>query len=194
MVICCDIDGVLANFNKTYMDLLVATTGKNLFPFGYEPQVWNFPEALGYTSSEIDYVWNSIQTNPVFWSSLLPLPGAFELLHSRGINDRKNDIYFVTDRMGVRAKYQTEDWLRKYVIQHPTVLLTKYKGLAAHALHADFVFDDRFENIQDVERESPMTRAFLINRPYNQVIRFPGEDDVIRRADSVKEVLNTCGI
>ena len=196
MIICCDIDGCLADFNSSYIALIKEVAGVDLFPSGvpsgYVPQCWNFPEALGYSEEVLGEVWGRIRASRTFWESLLPLPEVWDIA-TTGLTSRKHDIYFLTDRSGIRAKWQTERWLSRYVTEFPTALLVKDKAPVVRALHADVIIDDKFETIKNVEYESPMTRAFLINRPYNQVTRFPGEDDVIRRADSVKEVLDELG-
>ncbi len=165
MIIGCDVDGVLADFNEAFIARVVKVTGRNLFPEGYEPHTWDYPEALGYTKDETTQVWTGIQEDRTFWSSLLGYEGAMENIE-RLINRQAegDDVYFITSRPGILAKRQTEEWLSRRGFPRPTVLISSDKGRVAKALKLNRYIDDRTENAISIPEE---TRSFLLTRPWN---------------------------
>lgn len=127
-----DIDGVLADFNTSFIALIPEVTGRNLFPAGYWPQTWDYPQALGYTKEEVSAVWEVIKQGGTFWNELPPLPDIYVLrdwLCSPPINSEYHEFYFITSRMGKSVKLQTEDWLDSYIdAPGNTVLISSEKG------------------------------------------------------------------
>ncbi len=177
-----DCDGVIANFNEAYMDLIVATTGKDLFlPKPYLIQTWAYPEALGYTRKEVSRVWDVIKKDENFWFLLPSLPGAEDFLIDLATLDA--EVYFITSRVGVNVKRQSEYWLmaRGYIL--PTVLITPQKGDACRILSLDFYIDDKVENCKDVFDRSLFTRGYMLAQPWNEQV------EGVPRIDSLNEFL-----
>ena len=171
-----DIDGCLADFSNAWERLLVRLSGRNLFQpgDGDNSPSWNWDKEAGYTSEERRKAWNHVGTSMTFWSTLDPLIGA-EVVHDAADDIWKNDVYFFTNRSEMNAKQQTEAWLMDYVTggYWPTVLLAndstgRDKGILCRLLNIDAIIDDKLENIQQVVLESPKTRAYLLDRRYNQ--------------------------
>jgi len=182
-----DIDGVFANFAEAYQRLFVKTTGRDWFHVGdaENPPMWHWPTLRGYTGEETKAVWAAIKTDPVFWLNLAPYPDAVATLRQHYAQlQREHDVYFITNREGVRAKQQTEEWLAQFLNTPPTVLLVGHrkKGEAAQALGLDCAIDDYFENVQDL---APLTRTYLLDRTYNQET----PDARVRRVDSFHHFL-----
>lgn len=186
MVIGCDIDGVLADFNAAFIKLTIAVTGRDLFPpRPFDIPTWHYPQYYGYTESEMDFdngpVWGAVKSDPKFWQSLLPYADTVESLKYLSILRRDHDIYFVTQRYGIKCKLQTERWLRRFGFDDATVLVSSAKRAVAQALKFDAYVDDRWENAVDVAGEfkqpnlvsAPMwmpsiTKSFLLVRPWNR--------------------------
>jgi hypothetical protein len=78
------------------------------------------------------------------------------------------DVYFVTHRHCDGAKYATEQWLRKYGLFAPTVILAKRKDLIAAAIDADFSIEDNGANAIAISMANDHIRSFLVDYPYNQ--------------------------
>ena len=108
---------------------------------------------------------------------------------------------FMTDRMGDRAKMQTEMWLHSYGMDYPTVLVTGDKIPIVDAMKMDFFVDDRLSTVDDLARRMEMFEIFdepwpvkehiyLVNRPYNQEPCHA----YIKRVASVKEALQLEGL
>lgn len=168
-----DVDGVLANFIAAYEDLHILVGGDLFGARRYPaalPQSWNWVNypPFNYPGGVTATVWELIKDNPRFWQDLATTPEfeAFKQWYWAAVGE--HDIYFITDRSGIQPRKQTERWFQKNGIPAPVVLVSKHKGLCCHALNLDWYVDDRGENILDVERDSPNTRAVLIDQPYNR--------------------------
>lgn len=174
-----DIDGVLANFQSPYQDLFISTTGRNMFLAGdrNDPPTWDWPMLRGYTDEETAEVWRIIKTSEDFWLKLQPYHGLPTLRTVIKDLERQHEIYFITDRAGVRPKRQTEIWLFDHLGYSsgglssvwPTVLLVKrgLKGAVAKGLNLDIYLDDNLDNAKDIGTTSPTTQSYLLTRPYN---------------------------
>lgn len=181
-----DVDGVLADFNKSFIERIVQITKRDLFPSRpFEIRTWYYPEAYGYTDGELATVWSAIRTDPYFWTSLSAYPETRAAL--RYLDERisfGDDVYFITARAGLDVKRQTETWLSsRWPYQRMpqiTVLISEHKDLCAKALNLDVYIDDRDYNVQRVARERNFvgddllardggdTRVFLLDRPWNR--------------------------
>ncbi len=166
-----DVDGVLANFNHGAVALYREITGKDLFQPGddSDPPVWNFAAHRGYTKEETSAVWEIIKSSPNFCQSLPRYEENCEALAKFYLRFPQDDVYFITSRVGVTAKEQTEEWFMAQGF-FPTVLIvgTGEKGNVAKALKLDAYIDDYYENCIDVTQQSPKTRCYVLNRNYNQ--------------------------
>lgn len=169
-----DLDGVCADFTTGMSQALHATTGRLLLEPGSEPDVWAWPEAVGYTPAEVRGVWLSISASPLFWRALSPLPGVTDAL--RRLDTWAHDaparsVYFLTSRVGIYAKQQTESWLREQGVRNPTVLLAdgSRKSLLADGLSLTALIDDCPENL--ILRPGSMTAPVLCPHAYNASVR-----------------------
>ena len=176
-----DIDGVLANFVRSYQKLFIRLTGEDRFLPGdiEDPPCWDWPTLRGYTEEQTALVWGAIKTDPAFWLNLEPTSdvGLLRLLIRQ--LERKHDVYYVTSRVGERAKRQSELWLfsqLRYPLSvgpevWPTVLISSEKGECCHALKLDVYVDDNFDNVVDCLKKSVHTRTYLLEKRYNQNVQ-----------------------
>lgn len=171
-----DVDGVLAAFNESFIPLMANFTGRNLFPENFVPTTWNYPQTVGYTDKEVAAVWDWIVQSPDFWMNLGALPN-FEVFAKwmSTLNPWTYELYFITARPGLAAKWQTEEWFYERLGMTPTVIISSEKGMVARALRLDFYVDDRLENTADVTVLSPTTQVFLLDQPWNQHERPHGQ-------------------
>lgn len=171
-----DVDGVLANFFHAFETLVIRLDPehRNLFPLlGPEgPITWHWPQYWGYSDVLMDFknglVWDYIRRDKWFWYRLPSLPDmhVLEFLWTRLRSD--HEVYFITNRVGDRAKHQTEEWLRARGIDIPTVIITSKKGETAKLLNLDAYVDDNWDNVIDVGVQCPACQTFLIDRAYNR--------------------------
>lgn len=198
-----DVDGVLANFDEPFTDLLIKTTGRDLIGLARMlpsyPHTWDFPAAFGYTNQEEALTWKVIKQSNRWWLNLPANPGVegengdLDLLDL--LADTGHDVYFITARVGATAKRQTEEWLERKGMELPTVILSGDKSAAVRLLDLDCYIDDRGETVNQVIRavnEDQMdTRVYVIPKPWNASVEIhPG----VRRVESVKEMLMKEGL
>lgn len=163
-----DIDGVLANFSFAYAELLTELTGIVFPDFRTcEPTTWYWEREAGIERSRENAVWTKIKENPYFWLDLYAYPEAREFLTRLSRLDPDN-VFFVTNRMGVRVVPQTRTWLQWAGYRHrPTVLLSRWKGEMAKSLELTAYIDDKQENCEDVVKMSQNTKCWMLAKPYN---------------------------
>ena len=188
-----DVDGCLANFNQAFIGLLIAQSGRDLFPVHpYDPAEWHYPATLGYTTEEMDRTWAHIEASTEFWENLDGYPDAAQFLRNLDWRHRRagDDIYFITSRPGRRAKEQTEAWLDLRGFEGATVLISSLKQLCCTALQLDYYLDDRTENLVDVVCEFEFTgasaRAYRLMRPWNRPVY--GCEDVKSLAEFLERI------
>lgn len=162
-----DVDGVLADFNRSFIELVVEETCRDLLPpRPFDIPVWNYPQYYGYTDSEVARVWEIIEQHPSFWARLSPYTDIFDSsIYLRDAMAAGHDVYFVTSRPGLTSKRQTETWLWQQGFPNPTVLISSAKAAIAGALKFDAYIDDRWENAVGVAGTN--TKSVLLNRPWN---------------------------
>lgn len=177
-----DVDMVLADYFNGFADAIIQDTQKDLFGTPRQCREWNFAKAVGYSDADIATTWDRVLKSHKFWLDLQPL------VPIKWLNDFDDDLYFITDRKCIDAKLITEAWLMNHGYREPTVLITPHKGGACAVLSLDAYIDDKLENIQGVEQLSPQTKAYLLDKPYNQ------QGTVQRRIVSVKEFLRAEGL
>lgn len=190
-----DVDGVLADFNENFVKLVIKVTGRNLFPaWPFDIPTWNYPEYYGYTKAETTAVWNEIKRDAFFWQGLHEYPGNSQVMAQVNEEERAHgsEIYFVTNRMGVEVKAQTERWLSSRLSSYygngsPTVLISGHKGLVCRALELDVYIDDKWENCLDVAQTCLNTQAFLLSRPWN--VGVSAENYRVLRIDAVNKFI-----
>ena len=186
MILGVDLDGCLADFNSSYIARIVDLHGDRLVgpmgtPFSqmlpqhasWYPDCWDYPEAAGYTDTQMSAVWKSIKKDPLFWRSLHAFPGtraaceALERVAAEGHN-----VYFITSRPGATAKAQSEWWLKGYGLSCPTVIVSPDKAAFTMLLKLDAYIDDRLLFVNDVMhsvREAGLlTRVYLQEQPWNR--------------------------
>lgn len=196
MIIACDVDGVLADFNKGFATLFPKQTLPTSSPTF--PPVWEWPQHYGASEDEIRKAWMHVETSKQFWLDLAPMTPAQEKPSMVGealrclsrAEQSGHAIYFVTQRVGKNCKKQTEQWLHKQGMANPTVLVVQgSKAPIISELQADIFADDKPLNIEQVSGE---TRCYLVRTPYNVEATFKRAG--IKRANSILEVLKREGL
>ena len=188
-----DVDGVLANFNNAFSELLISTTRENRLPAGYwadpdYPPVWHWPQHFGYSGEQIDRAWEAVKATR-FWNTLEPMKGIQDI-HYLPLGSR---VYFITSRVGPTALRQTQLWLHSrlsftFADRHEySVIISSNKAASALALGLDFYIDDYPHNVNTVVGLMPNCAVYLLDAPYNR--RDVTIDRRVYRARSVAEAL-----
>jgi len=191
-----DLDGVLADFNSTFIALIKQMIGIELPPVSDTyPDCWSYHRAGGVTKQQDAVLWAHISDPTVrFWRRLGELPGATMLRDLSDMMDaRKVVVYFITTRLGASAHQQSMTWLAAHGFRAPVVLIAgseDAKGKLALGLGLDAFIDDKPENCIQVKLQSPSTKVFILNAPYNKTLAFDG----ITRVWHVREMLEQVGL
>lgn len=133
-----------------------------------------------------------MKRDPGFWLRLTPYPKTPAVLKRlQKLAVTGHDVYFITTRVGVECKRQSELWLQKEGFMLPTVIISASKGQVADGIGLNVFIDDKPENIEDVIFGTIHgARCYLLNRPYNL-------DRQVRdctRVNSVEEMLDLEGL
>ena len=169
-----DIDGVLANYESSFIPLLIkASEGRVIVPYTYIPTCWNWHTALGFTDAEVKHAWAMRDEDESFWAELDERPEAREF--AEFVEDELDpnvDVYFITDRPGKGAKLSTEGWLVDVGFTNPTVLISARKAALCTALNITHYIDDKNENCLSVYEEG-CSKVFMCAQPWNSSINIP---------------------
>lgn len=188
-----DMDGCLANYNNGFKAICLEVTKKDLFPSDWDdmtkhPHTWHYPLAYGYTKEELEAVIAAIHADRGFWYRLKPYKDEVAtIIRWADGSMGAHDVYFITNRNGHMAKYQSEMWLRdRCNVKMPTVIVTADKGNIAKGLRLDFFVDDFPTNIIEVGAHG--VKCALFRRPWNADM--PG----VRSVRSMQEFLEGEGL
>ena len=186
MRIALDIDGVFADWQVAFMEVMHTVNG-NLVYTTAEKKRW------GVDASTEDYnkTWDIISDERMNWWMTLPsLVSYSEVMLVNNITSNvENTVYFLTSRktlhQGLPADIQSEGWLAGIGVHNPRVILTKSSGKAEllNALDIDFFLDDKPKILEDAVKNCPDTLVSARNWCYNEGV------EVDARYDSVGEAL-----
>lgn len=159
-----DLDDVLVNFMGEFNRIATATYNR---PF--EPPVdWAWSN-FDLSPENIDRLWDYIRGTYNFWEELDKESGASTLLIN--MLDRKHELFFITARIntaGNTVKNQSANWLNRYGVTNPVVLVEKDKGPLAAALKLDAFIDDRDKNVLEIKAVLPYCQVFIKDSSHNQ--------------------------
>jgi len=162
-----DMDGVLANFNKTFRETAAKVEG------AAAPDR-SAPAARALGADAMKRVWDHISRTPQWWLQLEPYePDQIERLY-RTSRERRWEVYFMTTRpssAGETTQFQTQWWLETHGFPLPSVLTVPgSRGDAANALKLDIAVDDRLTNCVDIIAAS-RSKAIMLLRRDDQTVR-----------------------
>jgi hypothetical protein len=157
-----DVDGVIANFNKTFRETAAQMDGAAA---GQNPAD---PASRALAADVMKRVWDHIARTPQWWLQLEPYePDEIERLY-RTSRERRWEVYFMTTRPasgGETTQFQTQWWLETHGFPLPSVLTVPgSRGDAANALKLDIAVDDRLTNCVDIIAASRAKAVLLLRR------------------------------
>jgi uncharacterized HAD superfamily protein len=157
-----DVDGVLADFAKRYLDM-----ARDLFNHNPDPEAnptWDF----NLSNEQTDVLWKQIKGIVNFWCTLQPydrwpLPQA------------QHTLIFITSRVstaGGTPESQTAWWLHNVKgIIHPTVLVVNHwheKSALYRDLKLDAFIDDKVDTVQQFRKHKQ--NCYVYAQPWNRKI------------------------
>jgi uncharacterized HAD superfamily protein len=159
-----DIDGVLADYSKAFVDLLRVALGVG--PFGEEHPLTRYvPQRYDFSDAPVDHalverLQRQVRQSPTWWATMRPLFGA-DVAQRLRLLAQEHTIWFTSARP-TSTQALTEGWIRTYIgIEKPDVVVASDKR---HDLRrADLHIDDDPLVIADL----PEHVGVLLLRPYN---------------------------
>lgn len=186
-----DIDGVLGNFTKVYIQT-INELWPGIIPAGYTPPDWYYTDKL--TKEQSDFAFYTALQKENLWLSEEPLPGAAELRRTLSLL-RQADIaiYYITQRPqtpGFNVLTQTNLWLDIHELrkQNTSTIVVKHPASKASILSnigVKYVIDDKPETVQQFIIE-PIPNPFLLDQSWNGDNKWK----LLPRVASVKEYLD----
>jgi len=182
-----DVDGVLAEFILSFTTLGHTLHGTSIYT-SHQHRAWDVFDCM--TPVQYGEVWKHINNSAEFWRTMPAATSQDVFNEIERIKQQEGNVaYFVTARHGVRAKEQTEAWLRDRGIDNPTVVMTKAKGELAKAVGAHFCIDDKATNAWCVHWFTDgKCKSYLRDYPYNADPTMIGSSHV-RRVKTVEDFL-----
>lgn len=166
MRIVLDVDGVLADFNNGYADLLELFGAPAIDRTPPWPTVWEWPVAVADEATR-NAAWEAVQANPEFFTTLAPTADALTLAGTGELQEllSRHDVYIVTSRPQA-TRGATEFWLGELLDQYlGSIHILGPKGSLAAALGADLLIDDKAEHVRSADEHG--IRGLLVSAPYN---------------------------
>lgn len=188
----CDVDGVLANWNSAFRDLLLSLHGPR-GDFDEAMKSWDWPKRMGYTNREIDEAWAKVDF--AWWMGLRPYPSAEDALRLlQKLKDHNKDfqVYFVTGRHSW-AQSATTQWVNVWGIWMPSVICTSHKKALAQIFCKDgpvVAIEDKPALIGDYLYSSLVERVYIVDQPYNRQEGFLLNTGRNWRVNQVGEAVN----
>lgn len=163
-----DVDGVLADFVKDYLELVAVVTGRR-YP---AEQVTHFDigVSLGLTTAQAAAVKRALGDCRNFAADLEPYAGAIEGMAAlRSVAD----VYIVTSPWNSNPTwtYDREGWLkRNFDIPHMDVI----HGSAKHLIDGDLFIDDKTSAVVAWQLAHPLGHGVQWQTPYNRLDEYTG--------------------
>ena len=185
-----DLDGVIVNFSKGFIELAREKYGKKLpkLKSSTDIKTWLFEEWYPITKEQVDELFNNdIDNSEDFWVNLYLLDSdGWKLLRSKFSNSNEYRIYFITHRnKGQNLFNQTVQWLKNHGWNSPQVIFSKEKHKVINGLDIEYFIDDNLEICLEAS-EKTNAKTFIMDYPYN---RIEGNNNLIR-VNNLKEFMN----
>jgi 5' nucleotidase, deoxy (Pyrimidine), cytosolic type C protein (NT5C) len=161
-----DVDGVLADFMLGAYQY--ARTIDPTVPFVDTLTTKDWDHWEGWQPDTVKAVWAHIKESPIFFFKLRSLIGKAEWRQLGVYSKPGHELYFVTSRPGVTAKWQTESWIYDQMERQGTVVMTADKAGFAKLIKPDFSIEDNAKNASLIGEVIGANKSFILDRLYNR--------------------------
>lgn len=183
-----DVDDVLTNFNKAFLELSHRLFGT---PLDIQITVWDFYRCVPGLSYEMEQiVWEKIKETEDFYETLPAYASQEDLLMLKDfIQKADHEVFFITSRFPTRGKTveeQTVLWIERYVGIKPRVFVTSKKGMFCKELKINLALDDAPHHIEDLMNHgiSTVVMDWSYNRHIANLPRVKTLGEFIKLIDS----------
>jgi hypothetical protein len=186
-----DLDGVVADFPKAFVEMADKVLGRNAVKRPASPT----PDFDAIDEADAKRVWSVITETPNWWLGLAPYePDQIARLYQLARRHRW-EVSFLTSRLataGDSVQFQSQAWLETYGFYLPAVVTVPgSRGEVANALRLDVVIDDQFLNCLEVIGAS-QSKAMLVLRREDADLEKQATDrgiGIVHHLEEVIEVL-----
>ena len=185
-----DVDGVLANFTRGF-----TRVGNRLFgtPIADIPaqRSWMFEDSpeLSLDKAQCKIIWDVILKSPCFWRDLDPV----NVSVMQRIDRIRNKV-FITNRFGQNPQQQTVDFLTKWGISSPEVIMAKDKSAVCAERNVVAIIDDFTDNVKLLRESNPNMYVALLDVPYNRWYHEEWQGEIVISADQFIDVCDRRGL
>jgi hypothetical protein len=149
-------------------------SGKNVdLGADWEPHKWYYEKDLGFSDDEVHQAWELLkQPEHPFLYDQPDLPWTLACVSRlNSMSMRGADVYFITSRVGPKAKYWTEIWLAERGMDYPTVLISRAeeKWALCRNLHIDAALEDKPDTLMRIQEACPSAKLGLVPWRYNRL-------------------------
>lgn len=167
-----DLDGVLRNFTRGFTRIAHKLFGTPVSDPAAQ-QCWmfeDFPE-LGLDKAQCDWhsgpIWKNIKASTTFWKDLDPI----NVSVMQRINRIKNKV-FITNTVGTLPLEQSIDFLERWGVKNPNVVVAEDKGPAVLTFNVVAHIDDYLKNLVVMDKAAFESSTFQC-RPYYALLDVP---------------------
>ena len=166
-----DLDGVLANFTKFFLE-----TAHRMFqtPLVSSVSHWNYSEAgIGLSKEMTRAVWEEILQTENLWEKLEPIVEEEELqLLREMVEDPRYEFFAITARPQTPGRpviLQCHNWLEAHVCRGISVIPRRDKVKVCKGLDIEYAIDDSPVFVNELLEGG--INIYLQNQPYNQEVQ-----------------------
>lgn len=171
MIIACDIDGVVCNWTKGFLQYA-----------GYpeqEARTWELWNQLNISEDKFNEIWDGF-INDGGIVRLEPMDGAVESISK--IRGAGHDIIFITSRKPA-AKQQTYQWFLNHGIWYVSIKFCEAKLDMLQQIKPDIYIEDNPYQIQEAIDNG--IRIIIYDKPYNRHIK----NERVKNWEDIKNIL-----
>src|SRR6185437_10477630 len=171
MRIALDLDGVLANYVKSFATFLHNKT--KLIGPNWEPTEWHF-DVPGLSRTQVSKFRKEMQQEEDFWLHISPYPQSLQTIQDFLRLHTKHDVMYLTARPYNEKNStiaQTNMWLTKHHIQNARTTLVivedhTHKAAVLRAAGTVYFVDDRVATVLETHKVESC-KSYLLTRPWN---------------------------
>ncbi len=169
-----DMDGVLSDFWHGFSRILQHLNPAVELSDGFSRCGWAYTDEEKVVLSE---AWSVVKDSTLFWRRLPKMVENPTFLRINALRAR-HEVYFVTSRVGLHPKKDTEGWLIYHGVSCPTVIVATHgfsttsdkppcnKVEIALGIGITHAIEDAPEQAAGLKNMCPHT--YLVDRPYNR--------------------------
>lgn len=180
-MICFDLDGVLADFHRAFLEFLNEELGTDYKPTDIKD--YSLTRVIpNFTHQDYEHYFLKFMYSGGF--ATLPLTRQHYENTLFAMLQDGNEVCYITSRP-IEARNDTVKWLAVHGLPISHLIFTHDKASAALQLNVDVMIEDNGDNIRNLMTNG--VQCILISKPYNLGVTIPG----VPRVHTSKQLYTT---